>query len=932
MSSIVSLDIETTGLDSDRDEIIEIGAVRFNHRRVEEEWSTLLRPRRSIPPFVTQLTGISNDMVARAPRIQEVLPDLIDFVGDSPVLGHNVKFDLSFFHRRGVLLDQDRLDTYDLAAVLLPGAGRYNLSALGQALGIPLPATHRALDDARVTHAVFVNLYERALALPVELLNEIVRLGEPLDWGGDWIFRQALRERSKVPVGSRQVDRHAMGPLFDPRPRGAGAPLQPIAEGGYLDPEEVAALLEHGGAVSCHFPHFEYRPQQVEMLRAVTEALSECRHLMVEAGTGTGKSIAYLIPAGLWAVENNTRVVISTNTINLQDQLIHKDIPDLEEALGITLSATVLKGRSNYLCPRRLEALLRAGPQTEEEIRVLAKVLVWLQETETGDRSEINLTGAAERAVWRRLSAEDEGCTTETCLRRMGGVCPFHQAHQAAQGAHLLIVNHALLLADIATGNRVLPEYSYLIVDEAHHMESATTNALSYRITEPEVARLFRELGGTRSGVLGTLLTLSQELLSPDQYGQLSRQAEQVTDLAFHFQNELNRFFVVLDDFLAEMRGGRAVGPYAHQARIVPATRTQPAWMEVEMVWDEAQRLLQSLLQHIAGMGEIMADLLDAEIEDLEDAYNHLSTLYRRFGELDHNLTGLVFDPSPELIYWVEVQPSGRRISLHAAPLHIGPLMQEHLWHKKDSIVLTSATLTAAGEFDYLRNRLYGDDAYELALGSPFDYETAAMVYLINNIPEPSDRRGHQRALERGLIDLCRTTGGRTLVLFTSYAQLRRTSAAIAPALAEEGIHVYEQGTGASAHALLENFRAADQAVLLGTRSFWEGVDVPGEALSVLVIVKLPFDVPSDPIVASRSETFEDPFYQYSLPEAILRFRQGFGRLIRTQMDRGVVAVFDRRVLSKSYGRAFIESLPPSTVRTGPLQDLPEAAARWLNL
>jgi DNA polymerase-3 subunit epsilon/ATP-dependent DNA helicase DinG len=246
-------------------------------------------------------------------------------------------------------------------------------------------------------------------------------------------------------------------------------------------------------------------------------------------------------------------------------------------------------------------------------------------------------------------------------------------------------------------------------------------------------------------------------------------------------------------------------------------------------------------------------------------------------------------------------------------------------------MILTSATLTTAGEFDYLRERLYAEDAYELALGSPFDYENASLLYIANDIPEPNDRGGHQRAVERGLINLCKATGGRTLVLFTSYEQLRRTSRAITPVLAKQDILVYEQGGGASPHSLLDSFRSAERAVLLGTRSFWEGVDVPGEALSVLVIVKLPFDVPSDPIVASRAETFEDPFYHYALPEAILRFRQGFGRLIRTQYDRGVVAIFDKRVLTKRYGRSFLDSLPPCTSKVGPLSELPRAATRWLN-
>ncbi len=936
MPSIVALDIETTGLDPRRDAVIEIGAVRFNGRRVEAEWQSLINPRRAIPRAITQLTGISNEMVSRQPTLEEVRADLEAFVGNDPILGHNVTFDLGFLQPRGLFPNNQALDTYALAAVLLPRAGRYNLGALGQALGIPLPASHRALDDARVTHQIFIQLRERIRQMPLDLLAEIVRLGDHLDWGGEWIFRQVLRERAREKVGPRRVEDHDHGPLFRrgraPFDTRQPQPLIPDPEATPLDPEEVAAILEHGGEFSRHFPHFEYRPEQVEMLRHVVWALSESRHLMVEAGTGTGKSVAYLIPAALWALQNNTRVVVSTNTINLQDQLINKDIPDIIQALNIPLRATVLKGRGNYLCPRRLESLRRQGPETSDEMRVLAKVLIWLQETTSGDRQEINLNQRGERAVWERLSAADDACTSETCLNRMGGICPFYRARQAAQNAHIIIVNHALLLADVATGNRVLPDYQYLIVDEAHHMESAVTNALSFRVSQAEVERVMRELGGPNAGAMGRLLTALQDTVPPGEFAAANQLVEQATNYAFHFQNQSRNFFIAIDNFLLEMREGRDLGQYAQQVRILPATRTQPAWLEVEMAWDEAQHSLKSLLANLEQIGQSLVDLLEGGYEEIEDVYGDLANVYRRLGELNENLNGLVFKPDPDRIYWAEIQSDGRRLSLHAAPLHIGPLMQKHIWHEKASVILTSATLTTHGEFDYIRNRLYAEEADTIALGSPYDFESQALLYLIDNIPEPSDRHGHQRAVNQGLVHLCRATGGRALVLFTSYAQLKATASAISGPLAEHGIIVYEQGTGASPHTLLEHFRTTDQAVLLGTRSFWEGVDVPGEALSVLAIIKLPFDVPSDPIIAARSETFENPFQEYSLPEAILRFRQGFGRLIRTKYDRGVVAVFDRRVLTKRYGRLFVESLPPCTLRRGPLQRLPEEAARWLNV
>src|SRR6185369_340537 len=274
---------------------------------------------------------------------------------------------------------------------------------------------------------------------------------------------------------------------------------------------------------------------------------------------------------------------------------------------------------------------------------------------------------------------------------------------------------------------------------------------------------------------------------------------------------------------------------------------------------------------------------------------------------------------------------NGNRLSLNSAPLSVGPLIEKYLWHEKQSVILTSATLTTHGEFQYLRNTLGADEADEMQLGSPYDYESAALLYIANDLPEPN-APGYQQQLDRAIINTAKATGGRMLVLFTSYAALKKTSQAITGPLAREEIYVYEQGDGASPNALLESFKATDRAVLLGTKSFWEGVDVPGDSLSVVVITKLPFDVPTDPLIAARSETYEDSFNQYYLPESILKFRQGFGRLIRTASDRGIVAILDRRVLTKQYGRLFLESLPQCTARQGAAAGLAKMAGQWLGM
>jgi len=931
MSSFVAIDLETTGLDLSKDAIIEIGAVRFNGNRIEAEFQTLVNPGRPILPVITQITNISNEMVRNAPPLQAVLQNLIDFVGNDPVVGHNVRFDLGFLNRFGALRSNQANDTYELASVLLPVSPRYNLSALSQQLGLFGFNAHRALDDAKLTQHLFYALYQKAMELPLDLVAEIVRLGRNLDWDGNGLFQSVLRERSHQPIAAKQIRSLDYGVLFKAE-NTYGKPLSPNAELLPLDADETAAMLEYGGPFSQYFDQYEYRQQQVEMLRSICQAFTEGYHLMVEAGTGTGKSFAYLVPAALWSLKNNSRVVISTNTIALQDQLINKDIPDLNKALNLPLKSVVLKGRSNYLCPRRLEALRQRGPESGEELRVLAKVLVWLQQGGNGDRSGLNLNGPIERDLWDRISAEDEGCKAETCLSRVGGACPFYLTRQAAQQAHIIVVNHALLLSDVITGSRVLPDYDYLIIDEGHHLESASTGALSYRITQLDILRLLRELGGTNSGIIGRIAGLLRNILKPSDLAAFNHSVEHLTDLAFRFENDLTGLFNSLEEFMETMREGKPVSNYGQQQRITPSTRTLPAWSDVEIAWDSAGEILDNLVSVSQDIFNGLAELDEVSSAELEDAVGSFGTVFRRLSETANYLNMILSEPDADFVYWAEISSNNNRIIMQAAPLHIGPMMEKYLWHEKSSIVLTSATLTTHGEFDYLRGRLNADEADELILGSPFDYETATLLYLCNDIPEPSDAFNYQKAVERTLIRLSKSTGGKLLALFTSYAQLKKTSQAIGPALSEADIQVYEQGEGASANTLLETFRESDKAVLLGTRAFWEGVDIPGEALSVLVIIKLPFDVPSDPIISARSETFDDPFNEYQLPEAILRFRQGFGRLIRTQSDRGVVAILDRRIITKKYGRAFIESLPDCKIQQGSIQDLPQVSAKWLNL
>jgi len=931
----IALDLETTGLDAERDAIIEIGAVRFLEDETLDTFSTFVNPGRPIPREITVLTGITDRDVSGAPRLYDVLPQLIQFVGQHPVVGHSVDFDLRFLQQHGQF-DNEHLDTFELAGILLPQADQYSLSNLAKMMGVEIKKAHRALDDALASYRLFRALLRRAAELPPRVLKEIIGHGERTRWSAAAFFREALalaaQRPSEKPVQYGDVE--LKRPPFAASEK--DRPLQSVAEQTSLDVDYLASLLEKGGPFEERFPGYEHRPQQVEMLRAVAEAFNRGEHLLVEAPTGVGKSLAYLIPTIHWATQNSERSVVSTNTINLQEQLYRQDIPDLGHMLPLGFRAAVLKGRSHYLCPARLQALRRGGARSPDQARVLAKTLIWLLETADGDGDTLFLPTPLERSMWRRLSADYEGCDPEHCRHLQKGNCYFYRARRAAEAAHLIIVNHALLLADIAVQSRALPEYKYLIVDEAHHLEAATTDGLSFETDRASVRRLLGEIGrvsrsGRVTGLLGEILSRCRHADLPER---IMEQVElaigaigQAVDQAFY---RVNDFFSHLEEFVHEQKGNQR-SQYSFRLRITSGVRVQPAWDGIEIAWDDADVLLWAMADELkrlaGGLDELVASY---DISDAEGLQVQMLGMAQHLEETRGQVSHMIVQPSSDLIYWLEMRPGNNRLSLHAAPLHIGPLVEEHLFHKKRSVVLTSATLRTSSTFDFLRERLNAWDAHELAVGSPFDYQSSTLFYMVDDIPEPSERN-YQQAMAQGMVALFRATQGRALALFTSYRQLRSTLRAIQAPLAQSGIVVQAQGEGISRAQLLENFRTGDRRVLLGTRSFWEGIDVPGDPLSCLVITKLPFSVPSDPIFAARAETFEQPFRDFTVPETILRFMQGFGRLIRTSADRGIVVVFDKRLLTKSYGQFFIESLPNPTIRRGSMAQLAEVAAEWLS-
>ncbi len=941
----VALDLEFTGLNPEHDAILEVGAVKFRGDEVLDTWSCLVNPGRAINPKVERLTGITRADIERAPSFPSLIPSLTRFVGETPIVGHSIFFDMQFLQRANVRLQNPTLDTFELASILIPYAARYSLAQLAREMKIEYNTKHRALEDAQATRQLFLALLERAAQLNPKTIQEIVRVSNKSDWALRFVWQDIQRDaaRQSFAAGSIGAQLKAkgiveqdenFGTLFssskDTRPLKANVTKTP------LDTNALGAMLSPDGLFQQQFPGFEYRAEQVEMMQAVANAFNDSGVLLVEAGTGTGKSLAYLLPAILWAAQNNERVVISTNTINLQDQLFGKDIPAIQKVLLANsvrsdFKFTILKGRSYYLCLRRFDALRRQDSYTTDEVRVLAKILAWLPSTTTGDMAELTFT-PNELKVWARLASDPEHCTVERCANRPDK-CYFWRARERAESAHLVVVNHALLLADMALENRVLPEFQYLIIDEAHHLEARATDALAFSATRNSLDALLRQIVSDRGGLLANLGAAVRHSKYSDKAREFQRELDKVGRDTEAAQRAAFQLFDALERFLTQQQDlpGESESGGDKQYRITASRRSQPGWVNVEVEWENVATRFLVVREGLEKIYRAWQELENQSVAGYADLLQDILFNLRRLQETHNALERTIIKPSQNDIYWISVNRNANDIGLNAAPLHVGDVLNKNLFAARETVILTSATMSIGGSFTFIENRLgIGDWAEHLQVGSPFDYEQAALVYVPNDIPEPG-QQGYQKAVETGLEELLNATRGRALVLFTSHSQLQSTYRALQRKLEENDILLLAQGLDGSRRQVLETFKSQERMVLFGTKSFWEGVDVVGEALSCLAMTRLPFNVPSDPIFSARSETFDDPFAQYAVPEAILRFRQGFGRLIRSKTDRGVVVILDKRVLTKAYGRQFIEALPNCTKQQGPLKELGKRAAGWLD-
>lgn len=722
-----------------------------------------------------------------------------------------------------------------------------------------------------------------------------------------------------------------------------------------IDGQKITDTLAPGGIVSKKLHGYEHRPQQLAMIKKVAEAFNDQKIAIIEAGTGVGKSLAYLIPAINWAKQNNERCVVSTNTINLQEQLIKKDIPFLKKALGIEFESVLVKGRGNYVCLRKIQAL-ETGQQdmlegeNKDEIQLIIK---WSKVTKDGSKSDLNFVPKS--IVWEEVCSESDSCLRSRC--EFFQKCFVTRARRQANKAHILVANHHLLFSDLAVQAAgadiaILPKYDHIVFDEAHNIEDVATDYFGAGITRTGLARIFRRLyaktenktTGYLSVFVGKLrLAYTKHRLDDFKIAMERIEMELIPrcDAILQFNDEV---MLTLAEFvLANDKNWQNEA----KLRINTTVRKSNSWQSA--IVPQFKNFIQLLNRFCSDLYLVLDKIEFANIKlEKELLYTlvDLQTQHNRIKGVIEVIEQIILKDDQKNVRWIEVQKRRTTrdiVRLRIAPLEIAESMKELVYNNYKTIVMTSATLTIAAEstkseFSYLARQL-GLNLIERSkvltakIPASFDFKKQAIIAIPLDLPNP-DATDFAEAVSDAIFEAIKISEGRAFILFTSYGLLNKVYQALEPKLVMLGITSLKQGQQ-NRHELLEQFKKDKTSVLFGTDSFWQGVDVEGDALENVIITKLPFKVPSEPIIEARVEAIErrggNAFMEYSVPQAVIKLKQGFGRLIRKKTDRGSVFIFDKRIIEKFYGRIFIQSLPESNIVQGQLKNVLEEVSHFFD-
>jgi ATP-dependent DNA helicase DinG len=928
---IVVVDLETTGNSPKKgDKIIQLAAMVVQDGAVVDSYTSFVNPGMSIPSFIEELTGIDDEMVKDAPVFSEIAPKVLELLDGAVFCAHNVQFDLGFLQSE---LEEagynpfsgPSFDTVELAKITLPTADSYKLTELSDRFSFNHSRPHQADSDALVTAELLIHFIEKLAKLPMVTLEQLEMLSSWLKSDLSLLFSTILAEKRKS-ISDIGPDLEVFrGVALKKKPDLPQNDTEMAGSEYPADDKEKTALL------SSSLASFEKRDGQFLMMDKAYEAMTENEHIIIEAGTGVGKSLGYLLPAVYYSKQTGQPVVLSTYTIQLQEQLLDKEINFLKRMLSFSFNAVLLKGKNHYLNLFKFEQSLTEDENHYDIALTKMQILVWLTATETGDVDELNLTSGG-RLFWNRIRHDGWHIKKDPWIGR-----DFYlHARNMSKKADLIVTNHSMLLSDLVNDRKLLPAYETVIIDEAHHLEKSARNHFGRLIDYLSAKFVIGQLGMLDQRQLFYRLENMMEHHSVKPDLPSFELDQEVTD----FYREIEECFSVITSlFLRQSK--RRKGIQKIQMRLTNSQLTSKEWMpavmSVERVVSQMKKIEKEMDTRLKKLKEKESSLNDSERASLEEFHSFLG----EWSELRSNFRDIFLSPDEKDVIWLEgdVRSLPNSLMIQSQLASVGEKLKQSFFNQKESVIMTSATLTVQNSFNYFLEEvgLSHDEAKTVRISSPFNYSEMTKLFIPTDIPEIQNVSldEYVEAIAAHLIGVAQATKGRMLVLFTAFDMLKKTHDLMKDSGLLEDFVLMAQGISSGSRTrLTKNFQRFDKAILFGTSSFWEGVDIPGEDLSCLVLVRLPFSPPDEPVAQAKSEFLKNegknPFSHYSLPEAILRFKQGVGRLIRRNSDRGIVIVFDRRIITARYGTAFLGSIPDMPVKQGELHEMVELIEEWL--
>lgn len=900
---VIVLDTETTGLSCAENELIEISAARLRGREVADRFDTFVHPNGLIPPEITELTSITNADVAHAPRAEEAVAALEEFVQGSPVIAHNATFDRSFIEsvKGGVRVSDIWIDSLALSRIALPRLSSHKLATMAELFGCAA-VSHRASDDVEALCGVWRILLCALTDLPGGLMRLLADMHPDVRWPYRPIFSFLAGERQ--------------GETFSLEAARAQV-MQADAEPDHIDADELPGLTmprrdeielryAPGGLVNDMYASYEPRAEQIVMASEVRDAFATSTHRVIEAGTGVGKSIAYLVPAAEAAKRNKITVGIATKSNNLTDQLMYQELPKLARELDGGLSFCALKGFDHYPCLLKLESLaagreITTNRDPADTLTAIAVLYAFACQSPTGDLDSLGIR-------WRSVNRADLTTSSRECAR---GNCRFFNrgcfvrcARRRAAKADIVVTNHSLLFRNVAADGNILPPIRHWIIDEAHSVEKEARRQWALSVSADESRMVFERLGGAQSGALGRL---THALASSDAATLFLGLGAKAASSASRASLAMAELFEAVREL---SRNGKADGYADANIWIGPELRAHRGWEYFEPTARTAIDALDEAGKNLSSLAEsVGAENPEMVIEVADGA--------RRIKEMKSTLSLILEGADEHYVYSLQVNKARRAggEALTAERMDIGEALAEQWLPEMHSVVFTSATVTVSNSFDHFNHsvgldRLPKGSFSCVQLESSYNFQENMAVVVAGDIPDPRDRDAYLAAMENLLVDVHMAMGGSTLTLFTNRRDMEDLYGRVEPRLSRQGLELACQLRGTSVKRLRDRFLSEESSSLFALKAFWEGFDASGATLRCVVIPKLPFANPTEPLSCERNVREERAWAKYSLPDAVLEVKQAAGRLIRTSTDRGVLVLADSRLLSKGYGKKFLSSLP----------------------